>query len=293
MRRATLVERLARVAGGETLAVRDDFRHADDGHVEAVAGELLHLFRQRDDPEAFTLLFELCEERLLLAAKRVTRQVGLAIEREDLVAVFMARLFTDLRKDQPVVQHFFAFAWTAMRHEALNQLRRLKRAYDRDQAFEAWLRDQRPAPDPAHDADTTEQASIVQRLGMRFLSVVSRCFHRLPERDRRVLLAREVDKLSYTEMAQALGLPEDQVGMILKRARERLQRGIGQALAGLGEMEDGDAPEGEGAGEGAEATAAEGCGHDHGHAHTHDHSHERPHGHPLDDPDPPARGAEA
>ena len=277
MQRATLVERLARVAGGETLAVRADFRHADDGHVEAVAGELLHLFRQRDDPEAFTLLFELCEERLLLIARKLTRQVGLAIEREELVSVFMARLFTDLRKDLPVVQHFFAFAWTSMRHEALNQLRRLKRAYDRDQAFEAWLRDQRPAPDPAHDADTTEQASIVQRLGMRFLSVVSRCFHRLPERDRRGLLAREVDKLSYADMAAALELPGEQVGMILKRARERLQRGIGQALAGLGEMEDGDAP-----GEPLDdEAAAEPCGHDHGH------------GHPHDDPEPPARGAEA
>jgi RNA polymerase sigma-70 factor (ECF subfamily) len=256
MQRASLVERLARVAGGGTLEVRSDFRHADDGHVEAVAGELLHLFRQRDDPEAFTLLFELCEERLMLLARRVTRQVGLAIDPEDLVAVFMARLFTDLRKDQPVVQRFFAFAWTSMRHEALNQLRRLKRAYDREEAFEAWLRDQRPAPDPLGDASRQEQAGIVQRLGMRFLSVVSRCFHRLPERDRRVLLAREVDGLSYADMAAALELPGEQVGMILKRARERLQRGIGAALAGLAEMEDGDGLE-----DAVEAETA--CGHDH------------------------------
>jgi hypothetical protein len=59
----------------------------------------------------------------------------------------------------------------------------------------------------------------------------------LPERDRRVLLAREVDGLSYAEMADALELPGGQVGMILKRSRERLQRGIGAALAGLPEME--------------------------------------------------------
>jgi RNA polymerase sigma factor (sigma-70 family) len=132
------------------------------------------------------------------------------------------------------VRRFLGLAHTSMRNDALNQLRQFKRAqarhaiWGRQSLFEKWA-------DPARQADDKEQAAVLRRLGTVFLCVVNQCFHELPERDRRVLLARELDALSYDEIADALGLPRSQVGMILKRARQHLADRIGESFARLGQ----------------------------------------------------------
>jgi RNA polymerase sigma-70 factor (ECF subfamily) len=213
------------------------FDPASDADVEGLAGGLLHLFRQNDDRAAFELMFELCVRQLMDMARRITRRVGLAIDPEDLVSTYMCRLFTDLRKDQPRVRSFFGLSYTAMRNEALNQVRLLRRAQARHLAYDRWLRDHHGPSDPAVVTDHAEQIDQVRRLGAVFLAIVSRCFHQLGERDRRILLAREVDGLSYDEIAETLELPRGQVGMILKRARERFGRNIAATFAA--------APEGE------------------------------------------------
>lgn len=232
MDRSDLQRRLGAISGAESIAVPDDFAPAVDAHVDAIAGELLHLFRQHDDPAAFTLLVEVAQGSVMVLARNVTRRLGLAIDPEDLMATFFARLFTDLRRDQPKVRRFLGFAYTAMRNEALNQLRRLKRAEGRHQVYVRMLERAGVSADPCHAASEREQVAVVQRLGAMFLSIVSECFHHLGERDRRVLLAREVDGMTYAELADALALPPGQVGMILKRARERLARRIARAFEG-------------------------------------------------------------
>lgn len=47
---------------------------------------------------------------------------------------------------------------------------------------------------------------------------------RLPELDRRALVMFHVDDRSYKEIADQLGIPLNQVGMVLLRAREKLAR---------------------------------------------------------------------
>ncbi|MBI3857473.1 MAG: sigma-70 family RNA polymerase sigma factor [Planctomycetes bacterium] len=47
---------------------------------------------------------------------------------------------------------------------------------------------------------------------------------RLPEMDRRALVMFHVDDRSYKEIADQLGIPLNQVGMVLLRAREKLAR---------------------------------------------------------------------
>jgi len=47
---------------------------------------------------------------------------------------------------------------------------------------------------------------------------------RLPELDRRALVMFHVDDRSYKEIADQLGLPLNQVGMVLLRAREKLAK---------------------------------------------------------------------
>ena len=72
---------------------------------------------------AFTLLVELTQPRMARIARAVTPQLAMALPPDDLVASFMARLFTDVRRGQPLVRHFVALAHTSMRNDALNQLR--------------------------------------------------------------------------------------------------------------------------------------------------------------------------
>lgn len=200
---------------------------AADAQLNLVAGELLGRFRQHDDVEAFGALVELAQGRLLILAQAVARRHGLALDAEDLVAGFMARLFTDVRKDQPRVRQFLALAYTTMRYEALNQVRLQHRARLRG---ETWEQSRAACQEPDDPVDAWEQASEAREVAVVLLSAVGAAMRRLPERDRRILSLRELDGRSYEDLADVLEVPRNQVGMVLKRARGRLARGIADAL---------------------------------------------------------------
>ncbi|MHC5211857.1 MAG: RNA polymerase sigma factor [Planctomycetota bacterium] len=233
---AALRTRLAALRSDAGPPLPADFDPNDEGHVDAAACTLLHRFHEQDDSAAFTLLVELTQARLHRIGRQVTRNLAMALDPDDLVAAFFARLFTDVRRPQPVVRRFLGLAYTAMRNDALNQLRQFKRAQAR---HEIWGREQVMArcEDPTRGADDREQARVLRRLGTMFLCVANQCFHELSERDRRILLAREIDGLSYDGIAEALELPRSQVGMILKRAREHLADSIGRCFMRLGDGE--------------------------------------------------------
>jgi RNA polymerase sigma factor (sigma-70 family) len=226
-----LVRNIRRVCGRPDLPLPEPFDPRDDSHVDLAACALLHHFREHDSPDAFTVLVQISHVRATAIARRLTRQFGLAVDPDDLVAAFFANLFVDLRKEQPLVHRFLGFARTAMRNDALNQLRQYRRAQARHALFsERFLGG---ASDPALVIAEREQCELLQRSGRVFLVVVNQCFHELGERDRRVLIAREVDALSYDGIAAELALPRNQVGMILKRARQRLAARIAASFARL------------------------------------------------------------
>ena len=218
---------------GDASVLPRAFDPTDDEHLEQAAGRLLHRFRDRDDVEAYVLLVELSQTRLRQLAATITRRLGVMIDPDDLVAGLMARLFTDVKTaagTEPV-RRFLSLGYTMMRYDCLNQLRLLRRASARDARFERRLAEERTTLDPVAEVDAREQERSLARLGTLLLAVVSRCFHGLGLRDRRVLIGREIEGLTYDELADALELPRPQVGMILKRARERLALRIERALS--------------------------------------------------------------
>lgn len=238
---------LQRVLGDEAVVLPCPFDARDDAQLDLAAGLLLGRFRAGDDVEAYVLLVELCQARLRQLAAGITRRLAVMVDPDDLVAGFMARLFTDVRpaadelqdaqraparrsSDRPV-QRFLSLAYAMMRYDCLNQLRLMRRASARDARFELTLSGSREAPDPLALMAAREQGQALARLGTLLLLVVSRCFHALGLRDRRVLICREVEGQSYDEVAATLDLPRAQVGMILKRARERLALRLERALA--------------------------------------------------------------
>jgi RNA polymerase sigma factor (sigma-70 family) len=227
------MRRLARHPIVHLLPVPVPFDVRDDEALEQVAGALLSRFREHDDSEAFTFLVELCYERLVNVAKRTAWGHAVILDPDDLVASFVARLFTDVRKGQPPVRHFLGLAYTMMRFEALNQLRSHRRARKRCLAYGELQADLHTPVDPAVLVDELEQTQGMQRLGTVFLIVVNHCFHSLRDRDRHALTLRELEGHCYDEVAALLCVPRSQVGMILKRARMRLARHIDEMLEAL------------------------------------------------------------
>jgi len=133
------------------------------------------------------------------------------------------------------VRRFLGLAHTAMRNDARNQLRQHARSWRRMLSFQSSLAE---PPDPSRELDEREQHDACARLGLFLLALVAECFHALSVRDRQALLLRELDGMSYEQVAAGLGVPENQVGTIIKRARGRLARRLTAALDGAG-------PEGE------------------------------------------------
>ena len=223
-------ERLRRVPGSAHLVHGRDFDAANELHVDEAARHLVERFRTDNDLEAFTLLFELTHDRLSLAATRITRKLAPGVEPDDLVSAFMARLFADVRRrPQQPVRHFLALAHTSMRNDLLDQLRQQKRAQVNVRAYQTTL----TAPaDPAEELQAREQEHAFDRFGETVLRVTSECFHELDERDQQVLLAREIVCLPYERVASMLQLADDQVGMIIRRARVHLVNRIAERLPG-------------------------------------------------------------
>lgn len=228
----SLLERLRDHPTGRPIPhLEEGFDANDDLHLDGAAEVLLAQFHETNDAASLSLLFELAHPRMLVIARQVTNRFALALDPEDLVMGFMTRLFTDVRRPQPAVRRFLGLAYTSMRNDALNQLRTHTRVSRREERYTAGLRG---PDDPAVTVDHRERGERLERVARVTLGIVNQCFHTLKERDRAVLLAREVGGLSYDEVAATLSLPPNQVGTILKRARARLADRIGRALASWG-----------------------------------------------------------
>jgi RNA polymerase sigma-70 factor (ECF subfamily) len=96
------------------------------------------------------------------------------------------------------------------------------RAYRGESAFTTWLTvvahrvavrefsRKRPEPPPAKPVSRPVDTDVMAEL------------EKLPERERRALVMFHIEERSYQEIASALGIPSNQVGMVLLRAREAL-----------------------------------------------------------------------
>ncbi|GJM22114.1 MAG: hypothetical protein DHS20C15_20290 [Planctomycetota bacterium] len=201
---------------------REALNFSSEDDVEPLAGNLLQLFRVLDDGAAFELLVELTQAHLSRQAARICRQLAVILDPDDLVASLLARLFTDVRRDQPVVHRFFGLSYRTMRFEALNQLRLERRARKRGETWESMKALQLRRSDPADLACDREESLAAGRLGVLVTALVVQALHCLSHQDRRVLWHRELEGLDYDQLAEAMQKPRKQIGMVLKRARDRL-----------------------------------------------------------------------
>jgi RNA polymerase sigma-70 factor, ECF subfamily len=176
------------------------------------------------DPAAFHALVEATHRPIYRLALRTA---GSASEAEDLVQETFARAWSALgRGARP--QAIRPWLLGVARHVAADWLRAHRRRReaatgapgtpDDAERLAALLADPRPGP-----RELVESAELS--------AAVRRAVDALPERHRVILLLREIDGLSYDELAAALGCPLGTVESRLYRARAALARRLG-ALAG-------------------------------------------------------------
>ena len=90
--------------------------------------------------------------------------------------------------------------------------------------------------DPA-GADPAQSGPEAEALSSELRALVARAIEALPEDARRAIQLREIDGLSYKEIAEALGIPKGTVMSRLYYARRRLQEAL--RAAGADPFEEG------------------------------------------------------
>ncbi len=178
--------------------------------------------RARDgDHEAFRVLVERHQGRLFRLAARVLRDQDLA---RDAVQDAFLKAYVSLRRFEGR-SSFYTWLYRLTLNVCLDMRRRSKA----DRTVE-WNDAQLPDGTlpgelaAASSADTAPTAPDVELERSEIRQRVSQAIDELPQEARETLLLREVDGLSYAEIAETLGIPRGTVMSRLHYARKRVQK---------------------------------------------------------------------
>lgn len=178
----------------------------DSASLDAVDAEVLEGCRA-NDRSAQQRLYEACFDRV---SRLIVRIVG-AQDAEDLTQQVFLRVF---RKIEQFEGHstFTTWLYRLTTNEALQHLRKLRRW-----KFETLI--QEPMSPHRQESEFDEEKDLLER-----------ALSQLDPELRMIFTLREVEGLSYREIADSMEIPEGTVGSRLNRARRELQ----QILSKLG-----------------------------------------------------------
>lgn len=161
----------------------------------------------RGESAAFRPLVEKYEGPLFRLAMRIlgNREDASDAVQSAFVKAFQALETFDCR------HRFFSWLYRIAMNECLNAARARRSSVQLDESF----------PDGRMERDPVDQAETRQRVRTALLQ--------LPKEWREVIVLRHFGELTYTELAEALGIPESTVKSRLYAARQRL----GELLVGL------------------------------------------------------------
>lgn len=148
------------------------------------------------------------KDKLFRLALRITLNPA---EAEDVVQDTMLRVW-NRREQWEQLDSIEAFCFTICRNLSLDKVRRMSR---REQTL-----DEGYAPaDHSYTSNPEEQA--VQRDRVK---LVRQLVNRLPEKQRTVMQLRDIEGKSYRDIAEIMGITEEQVKVNIFRARQTIKK---------------------------------------------------------------------
>ncbi|MBQ9668236.1 MAG: sigma-70 family RNA polymerase sigma factor [Prevotella sp.] len=132
-------------------------------------------------------------------------------EAEDVVQETMIKVW-NRREQWDDIESIEAFCLTICRNQALDRLKRLDNQ-------NATLGDEHDRADHSYEADPEEQT--IQRDRLR---LVRQLMDQLPEKQRSCMQLRDVEGKAYKEIAELLGISEQQVKVNIHRARQAVKQ---------------------------------------------------------------------
>ncbi len=175
--------------------------------------------------EAFDGLVRKYQDRILTTIRRI---VGHREDARDLAQEVFLRAFSRLATFRDGAR-FSTWLYAIALNQARSELRRRKARKNRPPvSLDARGRDGERTPEPADAADPPGE-----ELGRRELHRLAlRAIERLPAAAREVVVLRDMQGLSYEEIAEITGVPVGTVRSRLHRAREALRRELSPLVMG-------------------------------------------------------------
>ena len=160
--------------------------------------------------EQFTSDYLPIKNRLYRFALRI---VDHAAEAEDVVQEVFIKLWNS-RHQLTGIQNVEAWCMTATKNLSIDKLRSKHR---RLQPMKAGF--------DLHDHSATPFQSVASD---DVIAHVKNLMNNLPEKQRDIMHLRDIEGLTYQEIADTLGLPQEQVKVYLHRARKAVREGLTQ-----------------------------------------------------------------
>ena len=218
----------ARNEGGVNEAPEGASKTADGPPAETIDDRALVERVQAGDQQAFRLLFERYHRRAYAVAYGVVKNKQDAL---DVVQDGFVKVHKHIGKFQGT-SSFYTWLYRIVMNLSIDHVRRRKNAkgveYDDGIAREA----DEVAGDgtllPRVLGSNPSKAVVRQEL----LEKIQAALEELPEYHRAVILLREVEGLSYEEMAQTLGVPKGTIMSRLFHARKKMQASLSDYMDG-------------------------------------------------------------
>ena len=176
---------------------------------------------QAGDHDAFRMLVERDQGRAYGLALRVLRDEEQA---KDAVQDAFLKVYRSLDRFEGRAG-FYTWLYRIVMNQCLDRKRRDKSDREvewNDESAAGVLNASESAASPAgRDADREAPDVAIERSEIR--QAVARAIDALPEDARRTIQLREIDGLSYKEIAEAMGIPKGTVMSRLHYARQRLR----------------------------------------------------------------------
>ncbi len=156
--------------------------------------------------EQYEALFYKMRDKLYRYALRFVKEGEAA---EDVVQDVMFKLWQK-REEADRIENLEAWLMVLTRNRSLDVLRKEKdHQVNVDEAYS--IKDEAPIPD-----------KLMEHADLR--TQLNACIDLLPEKQRQIFHLREIEQMTYEEIAQATGYHLDDVKVSLFRARKHLQR---------------------------------------------------------------------